>query len=103
SPSGGFSYTFDSSTGTFQRGTQTFGPAFAERALTIGKKRFSVGANFQYSKYTTFEGKSLDDGEVKFYLHHAPINTPPAFFEGDLIEAALNLDVSSNTTTIFAN
>jgi len=103
SPSGGFSYSFDSSTGTFQRSTQTFGPAFAERALTIGKKRFSVGANFQYSKYTTFEGAQLDNGEVKFYLHHASVTTPPAFFEGDLIEVALNLEVSSNTTTLFAN
>jgi len=103
SPSGGFSYSFDSSTGTFQRSTQTFGPAFAERALTIGKKRFSVGANFQYSKYTTFEGADLDNGEVKFYLHHAPIGNPPLFFEGDLIETALNLEVSSNTTTLFAN
>ena len=101
SPSGGFSYMFDSSTGTFQRATETFGPAFAERALTIGKGRVSVGMNFQYSKYSTFEGADLDNGEVKFYLRHAP--TGGNFFEGDLIEAALNLDVSSSTTTFFAN
>jgi hypothetical protein len=103
SPSGGFSYMFDSGTGTFQRATATFGPLFAERALTIGKKRFSVGANWQYSKYSTFEGTDLDSGDIKFYLTHAPVGNPPFFFEGDLIEAALRLDVSSNTTTMFAN
>jgi hypothetical protein len=107
SPSGGFSYMFDSTTGTFQRATATFGPLFAERALTIGKKRFSVGANWQYSKYSTFEGADLNNGDIKFYLTHAPVGAliglPPFFFEGDLIEAALRLDVSSNTTTMFAN
>ena len=101
SPSGGFSYTFDSSTGTFQRATESFGPAFAERALTIGRNRFSVGANFQYSKYNRYEGADLDNGEIKFYLRHQPISG--AFFEGDVIEAALNLDVSSSTTVLFAN
>jgi hypothetical protein len=101
SPSGGFSYMFDGGTGTFTRATDTFGPAFAERAMTIGKKRISVGGNFQYSKYSNFEGTDLDSGDIKFYLTHAPINN--LFFEGDLIEAALRLDVSSSTTTIFAN
>jgi hypothetical protein len=103
SPSGGFSYEFDSSTGTFRRATESFGPAFAERALTIGRNRFSVGVNFQYSKYNSFEGADLETGEIKFYLTHQPITTPPQFFEGDVIEAALNLDVSSTTTTLYAN
>lgn len=101
SPSGGFSYMFDSASGTFERATETFGPAFADRALTIGRGRFSFGANFQYSKYTTFEGADLDNGDIKFYLRHQPIGG--FFFEGDLVEAALNLDVSSSTTTIFGN
>ena len=101
SSSGGFSYEFDSSTGTFRRATESFGPAFAERALTIGRNRFSVGVNFQYSKYNSFEGADLENGEIKFYLRHAP--TGGNFFEGDVIEAALNLDVSSTTTTLYAN
>ncbi len=101
SPSGGFSYMFDSASGTFQRATQSFGPAFAERALTIGRGKLSFGMNFQHSKYSSFEGTDLEDGEVKFYLRHTP--TGGNFFEGDVIEAALNLDVSSSTTTFFAN
>jgi hypothetical protein len=101
SPSGGFSFTFDPTNGTFKRATESFGPSFAERAFTNGKNKLTIGANFQYSKYTSFEGTSLDNGDVKFFLRHAP--TGGAFFEGDLIQAALKLSLSSNTTTLFAN
>lgn len=104
SPSGGFSYQFDSATGTFQRATQSFGPSFAERALTVGRKRVTVGVNYQYSKYTSFEGEDLDNGDIKFYLRHQRVGMPaPLPFEGDVVQAALSLDVSSSTTTIFAN
>ena len=101
SSSGGFSFTFDPSTGTIQRATQSFGPSFAERALTNGKGKLTLGANFQYSKYTSFEGQSLDNGDIKFFLRHQA--ETGLFFEGDLIEAALHLDLSSSTTTVFAN
>jgi hypothetical protein len=102
SPTGGFAFTFDPQLGTFQRATDSFGPAFADRALTNGRQRLTLGANFQYSKYTTFEGNKLDNGDVKFYLDHEDL-PGDLFFEGDLIEAALKLDLSSTTTTIFAN
>jgi hypothetical protein len=102
SPTGGFAFSFDAATGTFQRATNTFGPAFADRALTNGRGRLTFGTNFQYSKYSTFEGSDLDNGDVKFYLTHEDI-PGNVFFEGDLVEAALNLDLSSATTTIFAN
>lgn len=101
SPSGGFSYMFDSATGTFQRATQSFGPAFAERSQTVGRNRVTVGFNYQYSRYSSFEGEDLDNGDIKFYLRHAPASG--LFFEGDVIEAALRLEVSSSTTTFFAN
>ena len=62
SSSGGFSYTFDPTGGTFQRATDSFGPTFAERALTNGKGKFTFGGNFQYSRYTSFEGTDLENG-----------------------------------------
>jgi hypothetical protein len=101
-PSGGFSFNFDPATGAFQRATNSFGPSFADRALTNGRGKFTLGANFQYSKYTSFEGADLQDGEVKFYLTHQDI-PGTLFFEGDVVEADLRLDLSSSTTTIFAN
>jgi hypothetical protein len=102
SPTGGFAFSFDAATGTFQRATSTFGPAFADRALTNGRGRLTFGANFQYSKYSTFEGNDLDSGDVKFYLTHEDL-PGNIFFEGDLVEAALTLDLTSATTTMFAN
>ncbi len=101
SPSGGFSFKFDPTLGTFERVTPSFGPTFAERALTNGQGRFTFGVNTQYSNYSSFEGEALDDGAVKFYLRHEDLGG--LFFEGDLVEAALNLDLSSSTTTAFGN
>ena len=39
SSSGGFTYSYDARYGTFTRTTETFGPAFAERAQTLGRHR----------------------------------------------------------------
>ena len=102
SPAGGFSFTFDPGSGVLRRTSDSFGPAFAERALTNGKGRVTIGANFQYSKYSSFEGQTLDNGDIKFYVRHEDI-PGDQFFEGDLVETALSLDLSSATTTLFAN
>ncbi len=101
SSSGGFSYTFDPSLGTFHRTTDSFGPAFAERVQTNGRGRLTVGATYQHSNYNSFLGQHLDNGDVKFYLRHIP--TGGAFFEGDLVEADLHLKLTSSTATVFAN
>jgi hypothetical protein len=123
SSSGGFSYAFDPTLGTLRRASSSFGPLFAERAATIGKGRMSAGFNYQHASYDKFEGSNLDDGSVKFYLRHQECCTtsgpavPPffgvaetpdgtllnPFFEGDLIEAALSLDVSTDVVSIFGN
>ena len=101
-PTGGFAFTFDAASGTFQRVTNSFGPAFADRALTNGRKKLTLGANFQYSKYTSFEGQELDSGNIKFYLAHQDV-PGDVFFEGDVVQAALKLNLTSATTTIFAS
>lgn len=123
SSTGGLTYTFDATLGTFRRGSPSFGPAFAERALTIGKGRLSAGFNYQHTSYRSFEGLSLDDGSLKFYLRHqeccgvggpegpplfGTVPTPDGsretpFFEGDLIEAALSLSATTDTVSLFAN
>jgi hypothetical protein len=123
SSTGGLTYVFDESVGTFRRGSGSFGPSFAERALTIGRRRFNAGFNYQHTSYNTFEGQNLDDGSIKFYLRHEDCctivgqPTSPFFsvilgpnetrldppFEGDLIEAALSLRATTHTTAAFAN
>jgi hypothetical protein len=123
SSSGGFSYAFDPALGTLRRASSSFGPLFAERAATIGRGRMSAGFNYQHASYNRFEGSALDDGSIKFFLRHQECCTtggpvmPPffgvveqpdgtllnPFFEGDLIEAALSLKVSTDVVSLFGN
>jgi len=115
SPSGGFTYTLDPALGTFTRTSSSFGPSFAERALTTGRGKASVGFGFQHTAYDTFEGLNLRLGEVKFYIPHldccsrgaAAQSTPDGSrltppFEGDLIQATLSLNLVSDTSVVFA-
>jgi hypothetical protein len=70
SPAGGFTYTFDETLGTFRRSTPSFGPVFAERAVTMGRGRFNAGFSYQHTTYRSFEGEDIGDGGIKFYLRH---------------------------------
>jgi hypothetical protein len=123
SSTGGLTYVLDESLGTFRRGSASFGPSFAERALTIGRRKLNAGATYQRSSYDTFEGRHLDDGSIKFYLRHqdccsvAATEQAPGFvlttqpngtrlnppFEGDIIEATLSLGATTHTAALFAN
>ncbi len=76
SSAGGFTYTFDESLGTFRRASSSFGPAFAERAITIGRRRLSAGITYQHTAYDSFEGQALDNGSIKFYLRHQECCSP---------------------------
>ena len=98
---GGFTYTFDPALGTYTRSSNTFGPSFLERALTIGRGRFNMGASYQHASFSSFEGKDLNDGNVAFYLTHQPAGG--FFFEGDLVETALDLDLKTDTFSLLAN
>jgi hypothetical protein len=59
SPASGFTYRFDSATGTFVRSTQSFGPILTDRAETIGRGRFAFGYNYQYFSFDQLEGIDL--------------------------------------------
>ena len=99
---GGFTYNYDGTLGVFNRTTESFGPAFAERAVTQGRGRFSFGMNYLHSRYESLDGKDLENGDIKFNLLHQPLN-PPSFVEGDVVQAALNLKLKSDTTAFFFN
>jgi Putative MetA-pathway of phenol degradation len=66
SPASGFTYSFDSSTGTFQRSTQSFGPILADRAETIGRGKFSFGYSLQQFVFRTFDGVDLSHIHATF-------------------------------------
>ena len=69
SPGSGFTYTFDSGSGTFVRSTRSFGPILAERGETIGRGRLAV--NFAYQSFT-FD-----------HLDGVPLVAVPAVFRHD--------------------
>ena len=126
SSSGGFTYSTEAKTGIPNRNSNNFSPAFAERALTNGKGRFSAGFNFQHVEFDRFEGQGLGGG-VRFYLQHndccgggekqgtngtprpsAAIGPSPPedknpFFEGDLVRTDLSLKAKTDTVAFFAN
>jgi hypothetical protein len=99
SSSGGFTYRYDSTLGTFVRSTGTFGPAFAERAQTLGRGRFNVGLSYQSSRYSHLDGRALDSGAIRFILPPGTITDPSV---GNLIEAEMRLRLISNTAVVFA-
>ncbi|MGH9370625.1 MAG: hypothetical protein ACRD15_03750 [Vicinamibacterales bacterium] len=59
SPASGFTYTFDSATGTFVRSTRSFGPILTDRGETIGRGRIAFGYTYQFFSYDHLDGVSL--------------------------------------------
>jgi hypothetical protein len=53
--SAGFVYVRDKTSGEMSLKTESFGPLYAERPFTNGKRVFNIGVNHQYSK-TAFRG-----------------------------------------------
>jgi hypothetical protein len=102
SSAGGFTYTFDPALGVFNRDTNGFGPTFVDRAATIGKRKWNFGANYMHLSYDTLDGRSLQNGDIRFFLLHQELS-PPSYVEGDVIEAALSLKLTSDVFAAFAN
>lgn len=99
SSSGGFTYRYDSTLGTFTRSSETFGPAFAERAQTLGRGRINLGMSYQRSRYSHLDGRALETGGIAIVLPPGTL-TNPAF--GNVIEAQLQLRLESMTSVFFA-
>src|SRR5262245_27215717 len=59
SSSGGFTFTTNPR-GEVVSTSSTFGPLFAERAVTIGRQQLNFGFTVQGTSYDGFDGQSLD-------------------------------------------
>jgi hypothetical protein len=97
SPASGFTYTFDSSLGVFQRSTQSFGPILAERAETIGKGKFTFGISYQYFSFDSLEGVEL--GEVPAVFTHDGSQLGGG--RSDLVVTSNSIDASVNQSVLF--
>jgi hypothetical protein len=113
SSSGGFTFSL-SPTGELVPTTTNFGPLFAERGVTIGRRQLNFGFTFQSTSFDSFEGIDLESGDLRVIRVHNdccppgvgvpvnPGNTAPAF-ERDLLRSALSLEVDTKTTAFYAN
>jgi hypothetical protein len=91
--SGGFLIKLDPSTGLQVRSATTFGPSFAERALTSGEGKVSVGVNFMSVTYDR-----LDDQEFNGLQILTAASPNPAQARAGVA----NIDITSKTTVISA-
>jgi hypothetical protein len=96
SASGGFTWTFDTASGLATRASNSFGPIFAERPLTIGRRRLNVGANVQHVTFDHLEERRLQGGEIVGYL------SVPFFDEHIFFADSLDLTVTTDTLNAFA-
>jgi len=106
SSSGGFTYTYDPKLGTFTRGSDSFGPVYAERADTVGKGRFNVGMNYSHFSFDQINNIDLHDGSLQMVFTHTDTKGSGTelhyFFQGDVIQAQLRLNVTSDVGAVVA-
>jgi hypothetical protein len=65
SSTSGFIYRMDRDLGgTVVRTSDSFGPAFVDRSLTVGALRVAFGTAFQEASFNTIDDRSLSDGTL---------------------------------------
>ena len=113
SSSGGFTFGLNAR-GEVVPTSTNFGPSFAERGVTIGRKQLNFGFTYQQTGYSKFEGIDLENGDLKFVSEHnnccpAGANAPGSptdftpEFERDLLQRRLSATIDTKTTAFFAN
>lgn len=105
SSAGGFAYEFDPELGVFQRPTQSFGPIFAERPITVGRGKFNIGYNYAQYTFDTLDEIDMRDGEMNLVFQHQDFRNDglfEPFFEGDLITGTMFLNIDANIQTLVA-
>ena len=63
-------FVFDTQSGLPRRASNSFGPLFAERALTNGKGVLNIAANFHQFAWKSYEGSNLRNDDSGLYWGH---------------------------------
>jgi hypothetical protein len=105
SSSGGFTSTIDPATGVGTRNSKTFGPQFAERALTIGKHKWAVGVQYLHASYDNLNGTDITDGSLTLQLLHEDESgtgrqDPASFWQGDVMTNQLEYNLTLDTALV---
>jgi len=97
SSSGAFVYRLNTELGTVERASQSFGPFFVERALTVGQGRAAFGITFQHLRFTQLDGRSLSDGTLVTTANRF-VDEPTPFDED-----RLRLDIGADVATFYGS
>jgi hypothetical protein len=97
SAGGGFAYRMNPALGTFERVSSGFGPIFAERALTTGRHRVTLGTAFRWTVFDRLDGRDLRSGTLVTTANRFLDEAAP--FDAE----TLALRVRASTLTVFTN
>lgn len=106
SSAGGFAYELDPELGVLSRPTESFGPVYAERPLTLGKGKYNIGLSVADYSFDTMDGLNLREGDMKLvFTHIDPGHDGPLVpeLEGDLILAQLFISIETTVQTLVAS
>jgi hypothetical protein len=93
---GGFTFSFDPLLQVYKRSASSFGPAFAERALTAGRAKMSLGANWVYTSYDSLGGFDLGGNELALAKNISAASLPR------VASTVLNVKLQTHTVASFA-
>ena len=85
------------------RTSSSAGPIFAERAQTLGRGRFFVGANVSGIAFQSLNGAQTSD--LRFNFGHQDVGAPglgDPLLENDIISTQIALEVSQQVAAVFA-
>ena len=93
STSGAFLYRLNPDIGTVERATQSFGPLFIQRALTVGRGNAGVGLTFQHLQFTSLDGRNLRNGTLVTTANQ--FTDEPEPFDVDQLTLRIDADVAT--------
>ncbi len=93
STAGAFSYQLNPALGTVERSTQSFGPVFADRAVTLGAGTATIGLSFQHLRFTALDGRNLRGGTLVTTANQF-VDEPEAF-DVDRLTLGIDADVAT--------
>jgi hypothetical protein len=64
SPASGFTYRLDPDLGVSVRSSNSFGPFFMDRSLTVGRRQVSFGVAYNDASFDNIDGRELRDGTL---------------------------------------
>jgi hypothetical protein len=93
----GFAYRVNPALGTLGRSSDNFGPFFAERSLTVGPRRVSLGLAYQDARFDSIDGRNLRNGSL--VATASTVHGAPTPFDVE----ALTLRIHTRTLTLSSN